>query len=106
MESPLEIPTANPAIIESPQPTVLTVSSFGTFTSNSSGESFTAYSYDMRVSTISMDGELLGYRTLSFVAPDDPLGLNAQIIAMTLSKDKNGDVVFPWGYKDELWKGL
>lgn len=79
---------------------------FGTFTSNSSGESFTAYSYDMRVSTISMDGELLGYRTLSFVAPDDPLGLNAQIIAMTLSKDKNGDIVFPWGYKDELWKGL
>lgn len=77
---------------------------FGTFSSNSTGESFTAYSYIMRVSTISMDGKLLGYTTLSYEAPDDPLGLNAQIIAMTLSRDKNGDIVFPWGYKDELWK--
>ena len=77
---------------------------FGTYSSKSTGESFTAYSYVMLVSAITMDGQLLGCRTLRFEAPDDPLGLNAQIIAMSLSVDKNGDVVFPWGYKDELWK--
>ena len=77
---------------------------YGTYSSKSSGDSFTAYSYVMRVSVIGMDGTLRGCCELLFDAPDDPLGLNAQIIALSLSVDKNGDVVFPWAYKSELWK--
>lgn len=80
---------------------------YGTYSNQKTGDSFVAYSYNMRVSLISLDGKLLGYRDLSYQPPaNDPLGLNAQVISISLSIDKNGDVVFPWGYKDEMWNGL
>ncbi len=77
---------------------------YGTFTSNESGISGTSYSYVMRVSVITMEGELLGWTTVSYTPlANDNLGLGAQLIGISLSRDKNGMAVFMWAYKSAFW---
>ena len=60
----------------------------------------------MRVSVIDMEGNLLGYRDLSYSydPAEDFMGLTASYIGITLSRDKNDTVVFPWGYESEIYK--
>ncbi len=99
------------SLLESPKSTfcfseIIGWKPFGDFTSKSSGDTITANSYDMRVSVIDMEGNLLGYRDLSYSydPAEDFMGLTASYIGITLSRDKNDTVVFPWGYESEIYK--
>ena len=80
---------------------------FGTFTSKSSGTSLNTESYSMRVSVISMDGRLLGYKYLYYDPSEvDTSGLSGQLLGMKLSVDKYNDTIISWSYKSKFRESL
>ena len=71
----------------------------------STGEGASVYSYLMRASIITMDGELLWWGILSYSdnRPDYDESLR---IGITTSIDEYDRFVFPWDYKSALWKAV